>query len=98
MKEIRDLHRMCIVYSELSLVGQTSREVCNLVKPRTFAPANCWLCHKTRNSANEWAACLVPETYDPLNTAKEELVLFFMMTMTTLTPRTTLKVRIKRRR
>jgi hypothetical protein len=75
VKEIRELHRMCIVYSELSLVRQTSREVCNLVMPRTFAPANCWLCHTTQNSASEWASRLVAEKY-PLNTAKEELVLF----------------------
>jgi hypothetical protein len=43
--------------------------------PRTFAPTNCWLCHKTQNSASEWASRLVSEKY-PLNTAKEELVLF----------------------
>jgi hypothetical protein len=45
------------------------------VMPRSFAPANCQLCHKTQNSASEWAARLVFEKY-PLNTAKEELVLF----------------------
>jgi hypothetical protein len=43
--------------------------------PRTFAPTNCWLCHKTRNSTSGWAAPLVLEKY-PLNTAKEELVIF----------------------
>ena len=90
-------YRMFIVYSELSLVWQTSRKVCNLVMPRTFASANCWLCHKTQNSASEWVTHLVSEKY-PLNTAKEELVLFFMMPMATFTPRTTLKMRIKRRR
>ena len=43
--------------------------------PRICAPANWWLCHKTQNSASEWAACLVSEKYS-LTTAKEELVLF----------------------
>ena len=42
---------------------------------RTFAPANCCLCHKTQNSASEWVARHVSEKY-PLNTAKEELVHF----------------------
>ena len=90
---------MCIVYLELSLVRPTSREVCNLVMPRTFAPANCWLCHKTQNSGSEWvAARLVSEKYPPNTAKKEELALFFMMTMATLTQRTTLKMRIKRKR
>jgi hypothetical protein len=43
--------------------------------PRTFAPAHWWLCHKTQNSASEWAVRLVSEKY-PLVAAKEELVLF----------------------
>jgi hypothetical protein len=44
--------------------------------PRTFAPANCWLYHKTQNSAREWAARLLVSEKCPLNTVKEELFLF----------------------
>ena len=73
------------------------RGTANLAMLSSLAPTNCWLCHKVQNSASEWHT-LYLKIILFLILPKRSLCYFCMMAMAGLTPRTRLKMRIKRRK